>query len=106
MLKRSSSADEIIINALSIMWQLPMTIIFTEDLRQLKIKHTKKNLKEVEIVLLHAKGMHYLVAGKGHNYILWVTTTVQEGCNQGVRVITTVQLNVKCAGCSYSLYRS
>ena len=45
MLKRSSWADEIIINALSIMWQLPMTIIFTEDLRQLKIRHTKKNLK-------------------------------------------------------------
>ena len=54
-----------------------MTIIFTEDFRQLKIRHTRKNLKEVEIVLLYAKGMHYSVAGKGHNYILWVTTMVQ-----------------------------
>ena len=52
MLKRSSWADEIIINALSIMWQLPMTIIYTEDLRQLKIRHIRKNLKEVEIVLI------------------------------------------------------
>ena len=77
MLKRSSWADEIIINALSIMWQLPMTIIFTEDLRQLKIRHTRKNLKEVEIVLLYAKGMHYSAAGKGRNYVLQVTTMVQ-----------------------------
>ena len=77
VLKRSSWADEIIINALSIMLQLPMTIIFTEDLRQLKIRHTRKNLKEVEIVLLYAKGMHYSAAGKGHNYVLWVTTMVR-----------------------------
>ena len=58
MLKRPSWADEIITNALSIMWQFPITIIYTEDLRQLKIRHTRKNLKEVEIVLLYSKGMH------------------------------------------------
>ena len=55
------------------------------------------NLKEVEIVLLYANGMHYLAAGKGCNYVLWVTTTVWEGHNQGVQVINYSL--VKCQMC-------
>ena len=64
LLSRQFWADEIVINALSVMWQLPVSIIYGKSLAEIKIRHTREDLRKVDIVLIYTGQSHYSPAGK------------------------------------------
>ena len=98
MLSKRTWGDEIIINAISIMWQLTTTIVFASDLwqltttivfasdlRHLKIRHNipQEELVSVDLVLVYSKQSHYSATGKLGTY-MWTHPAGQAGqkaCN-------------------------
>ena len=71
MLNKRTWADEIIINAISIMWQLTVTVVYGTDLRHLRIRHSipKEELATVSLVLIYSKDNHYSATGIEFMYI-------------------------------------
>lgn len=63
MLDSSFWGDQGMIIAISMMWQLAITIVDTEYLSQIKIRHSRK-LQDVDMVLVYAGRMHYVGACK------------------------------------------
>ena len=64
MLKPKSWGDELILSAISIMWQCSISVIFTDSLGELRLRHTKVDLSSVDIVLCYSGGRHYCATSK------------------------------------------
>ena len=59
MLQEDSWGDQACILTMSMMWQLPITVVTAEDLGHLKFRHDRP-LKEVDLVLVYAGRSYYL----------------------------------------------
>ena len=76
MLNKRTWGDEIIINAISITWQLTVTVVYGTNLRHLRIRHfiPQEELATVSLVLIYSKDNHYSATGIEFMYIsgqLW-----------------------------------
>ena len=63
MLNPEVWADEIILTVMSIMWEVPITLVYGDTLREWKVRHHLP-LKEAEICLLYTGDRHYSPIGK------------------------------------------
>ena len=63
LLSPSTWADEVVLNAISIMWRVPISLLKCDTLTHLEVRHTK-SLRDIPLVLLFTGGNHYLTAGK------------------------------------------
>ena len=63
MLKGDFYADEITLIILSMMWQVRVTVLNSETLHQIKIRHGNK-IEKVDIAVVHCSGNQYLPLGK------------------------------------------
>ena len=70
-----------VLNIISIMWNLRVTLVYPKSLRKLGIHHSQPDLKKVDIVVIYAGGCHYSAVGKCtgrcHVFVGW---------NRGFRV--------------------
>ena len=75
MLQEDSWGDQACILTMSMMWQLPITVVTAEDLGHLKFRHDRP-LKDVDLVLVYAGRSHYLGTCEymyfySHNFRFW-----------------------------------
>ena len=69
MLEPTSWGDHGMILIVSMMWQLPITVLNAEGLEQLKFRHNR-DLMDTELVLVYAGRAHYLGTCKSFVFIL------------------------------------
>ena len=69
MLEPTSWGDHGMILMVSMMWQLPITVLNAEGLEQLKFRHNR-DLMDTELVLVYAGRAHYLGTCKSFVFIL------------------------------------
>ena len=63
LLEKGFWGDELCLTLISMMWQISITVLRTEDFHQIKFKHSEK-LKDADLVLVHCQGHHYIPASK------------------------------------------
>ena len=66
LIKRKSYGDEIVLIVISMMWQVCISILNAETLRQIKIR-TSNKIDKVDIALVHCQYNHYVLLGKRCN---------------------------------------
>ena len=62
-LKEGSWGDEIIVAAMSMMWQIPVTIVYAETLTEHRIRHNRL-IGKVDMVVVFCGGCHYVGASE------------------------------------------
>ena len=70
LIKRKFYGDIIILIIISMMWQVQISVLNAETLRQIKIQ-TSTRLNKVNIALVHCQYNHYVLLGKHCNLSVW-----------------------------------
>ena len=65
LLQADTWGDELSLSAISIMWNMRVTVIFPLTLSRYNIRHNQQDLKLVEIIVINSGGLHYTAVGKG-----------------------------------------
>ena len=68
MLEDSSWGDTITLYAMSILFNLRVSVLFPETLKTTMIRHDFKDLAKIDILVLHTGGLHYCAIGKGRHH--------------------------------------
>ena len=63
LLERDTWGDENILKAISIMWSLPITLIYPQSLAKHNIRHQIDDIKKVDMLILYSGGVHYSAIG-------------------------------------------
>ena len=66
LIKKKFYGDEIVNIVISMMWQVCISILNAETLRQMKIR-TSNKINKVDIALAHCQCNHYIPLGKHHD---------------------------------------
>ena len=56
-------ADEIILHAISLMWQVTITVVHSDSLREETVRHGRP-MDNTDILVLYSGGSHYSAIGK------------------------------------------
>ena len=65
MLEEESWGDTITLHAVSILFNLRISVLFPQSLKATLIRHEIKDLAKVDALCLHTGGLHYTAIGKG-----------------------------------------
>ena len=65
MLEESSWGDTITLYAMSILFNLRVSVLFPQTLKTTMIRHDFKDLAKIDVLVLHTGGLHYSAIGKG-----------------------------------------
>ena len=65
MLEEASRGDTITLYAMSILFNLRISVLFPQSLKTTLIRHEIKDLAKVDVLVLHTGGLHYTAIGKG-----------------------------------------
>ena len=79
MLEESSWGDTIILYAMSILFNVRVSVLFPQSLKTTMIRHDFKDLAKIDVLILHTGGLHNSAIGKGHHHSL-------KGCLHSNRV--------------------
>ena len=83
MLEESSWGDTITLYAMSILFNLRVSVLFPQSLKTTMIRHDFKDLAKIDVLVVHTGGLHYSAIGKGRRRSL-------KGCICGNRVVEGV----------------
>ena len=65
MLEEASWGDTITLYAMSILFNLRISVLFPQSLKATLIRHEIKDLAKVDVLCLHTGGLHYTAISKG-----------------------------------------
>ena len=63
LLESDSWGDEVVLNTVSFMWNLTITVICAQSLARIPIRHREQDLEKVHLLLLYSGGVHYSAIG-------------------------------------------
>ena len=93
MIEPNTWGDQTTILLLSMMWQLPITVLYGEELTQVPIRHDK-DITDVELLLVFVGRSHYLGTCK---YNIYLSVCARNGlfrariASSGARIVFLVR---------------
>ena len=68
MLEEESWGDTMTLYAMSILFNLRISVLFPQSLEATMIRHEIKDLAEVDVLCLHTGGLHCTAISEGHHH--------------------------------------